>query len=1158
MIRESYLRESNERSQVSSEQPDMAVPDAAVRLKAETTFDRNVVVVAGAGTGKTTLLVNRLVNLLMKEPEPVAMTRLVALTFTNKAATEMKVRLRERLIALSRAGTVGPFEHATARQVAALRERYGLSTTAVAARADAALRDLEKAQIGTLHSFAAHLLRLHPLESGVDPAFQEDDGLRFDEHFTARWDLWLDQELGQEGPNHAVWRRVLAHMELDQVRELARSLCSELVDLDALRSQIRGGQLDPALRDWLAAAGDRAERLLAAHDRPKRRKIESMLAAAAAVFRAVTNCGLDGLAGVDAGVRQELNRNLDTHVASGWSAEEFEEAAELIGRAQALGQVDQPFFGDLLDLLDPFVREVRRTFVADGWISFDGLLARARGLLRDHPPVRERIKREYRAVLVDEFQDTDPVQYEIILYVAERPGRCARSWREIELEPGKLFIVGDPKQSIYAFRRADIEAFDRVVRKIREDGGEELSLRTNFRSHGSVLAAVNEVFDRLFERREHLQPENVRLEVRPNRQPATTQTGVNLRLVKPADGEAAFDAAAATRAEAEALARWLKEEVLGREAVMDERGQRESLKPGHIALLFRKLTQAEHYLEALRRHGIAYITDGEKHFYRRQEVIDLVNLLRILENPHDAVALVGVLRSPLGGVPDRALYELRERRALDYRRPDRLDGWDNPAAVSVRLLYGKLAELRRTVARLPLPDAVEAIFDRLPMLELAAASLHGEQAVANLMKVRQTAASLADRPHLTLSGFVELMVARLEEQPDEAESLLAEDSLDAVRVLTIHKAKGLEFPVVILPGVHQGAGSGGSPPMVTHDWSSNTYGLTIGDKRNLGAVLTQAKLRAREEAERRRVLYVGMTRAKDWLVLSGAITARSGRDTVLALLNEITEGDIGSATTPALRVGAVTIPHCVTVPPERKGARRGFSQPGVEPAIDCAALASAWRRREEQWRAVRAAPRRLSPSIMKADDREPWSSAGWTRADRDRGALVGVLAHRVLEGWDFTADPVHLEERIDVICRAGVPPEWQDDAVAIIGELREMFKIFIASAPYAALRRATVLGREIPFAMKWEGEGRGARGEGAGNNDACVMHGVIDLVYRLDGRLWVADYKTDRVGIEEVRARAESYRDQAVIYTEALSRWLREGRPQFQFIFLRHGIAVTV
>jgi ATP-dependent helicase/nuclease subunit A len=299
------------------------------------------------------------------------------------------------------------------------------------------------------------------------------------------------------------------------------------------------------------------------------------------------------------------------------------------------------------------------------------------------------------------------------------------------------------------------------------------------------------------------------------------------------------------------------------------------VKPGHVALLFRKLTQADAYLDALRRHDIPYVIEGEKHFYRRQEVIDLVNLLRVLDHPHDEIALTGLLRSPLGGLTDRELYDLKQAGHFNYLHASHLGTWPHVRADAVRRLYEHLAWLHRAIPVLPLIEALELIFDRLPILEIAAASLHGEQAVANLRKVKQTTASLADRPHMTLSGFVDLMIARLEEQPDESESLLAEESLEAVHVLTIHKAKGLEFPIVVLPGLHQGSGRDRSAPQVSYDWSSGIYGLSLEHHRSLGSLLVQHKLRLREDAERRRVLYVGMTRAKELLLLSGGITARS-------------------------------------------------------------------------------------------------------------------------------------------------------------------------------------------------------------------------------------------------------------------------------------------
>ncbi|MGH9493234.1 MAG: UvrD-helicase domain-containing protein, partial [Terriglobales bacterium] len=528
----------------------MAIPDEEARRLAETTFDRNVVVVAGAGTGKTTLLVNRLVHLLIREPKPIEITRMVALTFTNKAATEMKVRLRERLQALRVTARGQAAADPGAVSIADLRERYGLSSDEIDKRAKGAWENLEKAQLGTLHSFAAHVLRLHPLESGVDPAFEtDDDGLRFDEHFSAQWEVWLDGELGPNGPNHALWRRLLAEVGLAQIREVAYELRSELIPLDDLCSQAGEAVLSQAFRDWAAAKRTRAAALLAAHDRPKRRKIESMLAVAQELFSLLLERGHDAVGTLDPAQREELDRDLGDQPA-GWSKDEFAEAGSIIRVAKQTLTVDGDLIQDLLKLLTPFAQRVRAAFLAQGWISFDGLLARTRTLLRDHPAVRERLKHEYHAVLVDEFQDTDPVQYEIILYLAERAGRCGATWRDVELDPGKLFIVGDPKQSIYAFRRADIEAFEQVVRKVRESGGVVYELATNFRSHGRLLEVVNPIFDRLLRQQENVQPPNVPLIVRPDRRGGVTRPGVELRLVTADDDEEEFDAATATRIEA--------------------------------------------------------------------------------------------------------------------------------------------------------------------------------------------------------------------------------------------------------------------------------------------------------------------------------------------------------------------------------------------------------------------------------------------------------------------------------------------------------------------------------------------------------------------------------------------------------------------------------
>lgn len=1110
------------------------IPDRQARNLAETTFDRNVVVVAGAGTGKTTLLVNRLVHLLVKEPHPVAVTQIVALTFTNKAATEMKVRLRERLMVLAQpaAETTRAIDGG-AVSVGDLRARYGLSTEEVAARAAAALRDLEKGQIGTLHSFAAHLLRLYPLEGGVDPAFQEDDGLRFDEHFAAAWDLWVDRELSRQGSRHRVWRRVLGLTTLEDLRSLARALCSELVDLNMLQAQLNEEKLSPVLMERVRQTVNRGQVLLDAHDRPKRRKIEHMLAAAVSLMQAIVDQGAAGIQALSAADIEWLGKDLGNQVG-GWEVADFSEAELIIKTAQQYHLVNHDFFKWTLSLLEPLVSEIRLSFRLKGWVSFDGLLARARTLLRDHRAIRERIKQDYRAVLVDEFQDTDPVQYELMLAISECLGSQASTWQEMALEPGKLFIVGDPKQSIYAFRRADIEAFDRVVQKIEEDGGVIQTLTTNFRSDAAVLGPVNDVFDRLFERRPLVQPANVRLEVQPQRRLSSFDAGVRVQVTLPIPGEGAFDAAGATRAEGETLARWLTEEVLSRPQV----------KPGHIALLFRKLTLADIYVDALRRYGLPYVIEGEKHFYRRQEVIDLMNVLRVLDHPHDNVALVGILRSPLGGLQDHAIYELRQSKGFDYLQIPSLSAWEHPELSAVRRLYGHLAWLHRQVAALPLADALELIFDRLPILEIAAASLHGEQAVANLMKVKHTAGALSDRPHLTLSGFVDLMVARLDEQPDEAESPLSEESSNAIQVLTIHKAKGLEFPIVVLPGLHQGSGRERELPVVTFDWSSGTYGLSLGGVHNFGAVLVHEKRKIREEAERRRVLYVGMTRAKDMLVLSGGATGRAAGETVLGMLQEIGEGVVGAPETNALTIGASVIPHRTTTAPSRKRSSRPGGVGPVTGALDPETVARLWSERESRWAKACRTPVHLTPSTIEQSEQLRSFRPPKSGTDQEVGRLVGVLTHRILEKWDFHLPSQQLLEQIESTIQQQLTPGEAELASAVSESLREILGNFIQTDLYQRLASATILGREVPFAMSWE-EGQ-------------IVQGVMDVIYRLDGRIWIGDYKTDAVTAKEVPERAERYRVQMTLYKTAAQKCLQLSQVSAQLLFLRCGVGVEL
>ncbi|HZD41812.1 MAG TPA: UvrD-helicase domain-containing protein, partial [Terriglobales bacterium] len=711
--------------------------DMLERQRAVTTSDANIVVTAGAGTGKTTLLVERLIHLLMRHPRPLKITEIVALTFTNKAAAEMKCRLRERLqsyleLRLDREtqdeGTKNLYV-----EVRGLIERYQLSKEELDTRSREALRNLERSDIGTIHSFAATLLRLYPIEAGVDPQFREDDGKEFDRLFQEQWDLWLSQELSRASARADEWKKMLKTASLEQLKALAASLSSETVVLQApvMRGQEPGAQ-DPVI-SWLADLERRSTVLLERHPEERLnekllRAVRTMILAAAPGARVQENELAEARSLLASG--RSIAWNID-----GWTAEEVEEARELHRVAKALCHVESESISLLWKLLLPFVEAFRKFSVHEGFVSFDGLLIRARNLLRDHPFVREELKRQFQAILIDEFQDTDPIQYEILLYLAEQIGSHADTWRRVKLTPGKVFVVGDPKQSIYAFRRADIEAYLEVVEKmIKAQDGIECRLTTNFRSHRAILEVINGIFELLMQPKKGIQPPYIGIQP-PGSPPGNPKTEggqaappkVIVRKIVAEDQPA--NAQQARRLEAESLARWIKEEILGKTLLSSHGRPPATAQPKDIALLFRKLTDIQDYIEPLRRHGLRYVVEGERHFYAVKEVIDTVNLLRAIENPHDRLALVGVLRSPVGGASDRVIYALHRANRLDYREWRGLDQRFPPA---IEELYKILDRLHAETQKLPVGEAITHIYDSLPLLPLAACYFHGEQAVANL------------------------------------------------------------------------------------------------------------------------------------------------------------------------------------------------------------------------------------------------------------------------------------------------------------------------------------------------------------------------------------------------------------------------------------------
>jgi ATP-dependent helicase/nuclease subunit A len=289
-------------------------------------------------------------------------------------------------------------------------------------------------------------------------------------------------------------------------------------------------------------------------------------------------------------------------------------------------------------------------------------------------------------------------------------------------------------------------------------------------------------------------------------------------------------------------------------------------------------------------------------------------------------------------------------------------------------------------------------------------------------------------------------------------------------------------------------------------------------------------------------LYVGMTRAKELLVLSGGVTARANGETVLALLEEAGEGAIGEPSTEAVVIGSSAIPHHVSPAPGRAPARRKAEEPPAAARLDADALIALWERRTASWTEARGTPRHLTPTLMGKTSAAP---AGRSLHERgaDAARLTGILAHHILEDWDFAAEPAEMSERVEAAVAAYLDPAERTVAGPIASALKELLSGFGRSDWYLRLRRAEILGREIPFLMPW--------------GEEQVMEGVIDLLYRLDGELWIADYKTDAVTGQEAAGRAERYREQGRAYKAAVGASL--GEPvRFHCLFLRCATAVEL
>ncbi|MBI3289319.1 MAG: UvrD-helicase domain-containing protein, partial [Elusimicrobia bacterium] len=685
---------------------------------------------------------------------------------------------------------------------------------------------------------------------------------------------------------------------------------------------------------------------------------------------------------------------------------------------------------------------------------------------------------------------------------AATPGESplSRDWRKVPLRPGALFVVGDPKQSIYRFRGADLGAYEGFVGRLRASGALACDLTANFRSVEGVIAPVNAIFSRVMLAEAGAQPGYKAIQAAKG---AGSAEGPAVEVAAVADPEGEADAASCQRAEAAWVARTIQ---AGSRPLKD------------YAVLLRSSAALPAYLDAFKRAGIPYAVEIERHFYGAPEVGDLLNLLRALDDPDDRIAVAGLLRSPLAALSDDGLLSLARAGALDYRRDPVgrvLPGDERRAAAA---LFAALRALRELAGRIPLGELVAAALSRTRLSEVAARAYHGQQTVSNLLKLERMAAEASESRGATLKNFVDEVRDCARESRREGESPLADEHLEAVRIMSLHKSKGLEFPVVFVANMSARTAAGGKPA-ARLDWSTGRAALRVGASASVAAALADAREKDMERRESVRLLYVAMTRAKERLVLLGREKPESG-----SLAAHLDAAGFWPAAGAARGLPARFIPARGAAVPEGGSAR------GV-PRRDAALVARSWSARAGL-RIGAGLPRARAATAYLAEAGARRAAAG--AGEAPGGAEVGQVCHLVLQAWDFKAggDVRAACARARATLERRAPgPLWAGAEREALGVLTG----FLGSAAAAELARAEILGRETPFAY--------AREE-------TVVRGAMDLVYRMGGKLVVADFKSERVDRASATKARKKYAEQGDAYLEAVRLAWNEPA-EFRVLFLR-------
>ena len=1079
--------------------------DQVARDQIRYSLCKTMFVEAGAGTGKTTSMVGRVVNLIGSGE--TAVDRVAAITFTNSAASELQERIREELEKVASDEDADP----TRRQLC-----------------QSGVEDIDRATFTTLHSFAGALLRERPLEAGLPPSFETIDQVASDLDFDEKWNEWLDWALDDASNVTTLPLALALGLSPSDLRKIALQFHRNYDLLEGINFD--DTQALPTFQSdqKLAATSQELERLCGFSNLQEDDRLYQHVQAKLSSIRRLTEMERGSPAAL--GMLSRLmplrtNRgrqgDWDTDPVSGVNAckqikDTLQELDEDIGLELELARSASlvPILCALRDFVVCYEQERKR----EGRAGYHDLLIWARNLLRDNIDVRDHFRQRYTHILLDEVQDTDPIQMQIAMFLAEdipdgaSPESRPTDWRHVRPADGRLFVVGDPKQSIYRFRRADVRQLNILRSRM---SGTPVHLDQNFRSHRPIIEWVNHLFGYWMGESES-QAEYVSLRHRwesgtdDDYAPSVWRLGeefdVPMREIRTLECQGIADA----------LGQITRNGWRVRSGENDDVPEYRPAKYSDICILMPTRTGLRDLEVALDDASIPYRLEGSSLIFDTQEVRDLLNCLRAIDDPGDEVAIVAALRSPAFACTDVDLLRHYESGG----RFDYLAGTQRPNGPVAEGLDTLLGYHKRRMW-ISVASLIDRFVRECPLTTAAVDHPRRREQWRRYRFIVAQARAFAEAGGGSLRRFLEWTDRQRNEGARVTETPVPETDEDAVRVMTIHGSKGLEFPVVILTGLNsQRRNSAGEVLFGRTDRPSERGSVEVNINRTFqtpGYEALASDEKAMLEDEHVRLLYVATTRAMDHLVLSMYRSSKYKSDA--SVITDYFEGSDSMWRQMPNPLGQQSPPS---------NLNNGRRADEIDTASHSLDARRRWiEAREEmagrQGRPTSVAATRLVEVAREESKDEQESDEPWRRGRA--GTSIGRAVHAVLQTIDL-ATGEGIEETARAQAAAEGIPGRVDDIIRLsrVAVLSPIVKRAVESERYW---------REVPVGVPI--------GDGS-------LQGFIDLMFETPDGLVIVDYKTDSVRADGVSAAAARYRPQAGGYALAIQR--ATGRPVSEVVFL--------